>query len=245
MSGAAAPDAALQAAFDATWPSAGQVEVAGFRVRRGCGGGERASSAWRLPGAPVPDAEAIAAVCAQHATWDQPALFAVADGDDALAGALSAAGFAPRSPSALMVAPVARLTDTPLRPVTAFAIWPPLAIQRDLWAESGIGPARQDIIARAPQPKAALLGRTQDRAAGVGFVAVHEGVAMVHALAVLPEFRRRGLAGWMLRAAGFFAREAGADRVALAVLRENPAGALYAAMGFETVSGYRYFARAG
>ena len=124
-------------------------------------------------------------------------------------------------------------------------VWPPLAIQRELWAEARIGPGRQAAIDRAPQPKAALLGRVKDRAAGVGFAGVCGPVAIVHALSVLPAFRRMGVAGWMMRRAARFAGEKGAERIAVAVTRANTdALALYASMGFSEVAGYRYFAEA-
>ncbi len=137
------------------------------------------------------------------------------------------------------------MTDRAIPPVTAFAVWPPLAIQRDLWRELGIGAARQAIIDRAAAPKAALLGRVADRAAGVGFVGVHGPVGMIHALGVLPPFRRRGVAAWLIRQAASFAERNAAARIALAVQRDNVAAlALYAALGFSEVEGYRYFSPA-
>ena len=93
---------------------------------------------------------------------------------------------------------------------------------------------------RAPGPKTALLGRIRDRAAGVGFVAVHGPVAMVHALVVPPEFRRQGVAAWLMRRAGHFATGHGAPRVALAVTRANAGAlALYDRLGFVEVGRLR------
>lgn len=230
-------DAALDAAFRATWPSAETAVIGGLTVGRGMGGGGRVGSArttghWR-------DADIDAAIAQQRA-WGEPPLFSVADGDGALHDALARRGWRFHTPTVVMLAPVAALTDQPLRPVTAFALWPPLAIQRELWDDCDIGPARQAVIARAPQPKAALLGRISDRAAGIGFVAVSGQFGFVHALAVLPAFRGKGLAGWMMRKAALFAADHGADYLALAVTRDNPAVALYQRLGFGIVARYCY-----
>ena len=140
-----------------------------------------------------------------------------------------------------MAAPVTALTDRPIPPVTAFAIWPPLAIQRQIWVAGNINPARQVVMERVSQPKAALLGRIRDRAAGAGFVALHDRTAMVHAVEVLPAFRRQGLAGWMMRQAAQWAQEFGATRIGLAVSRVNTtAQATYASLGFTVQGSYAY-----
>jgi hypothetical protein len=54
---------------------------------------------------------------------------------------------------------------------------------------------------RAAGPKTALLGRVRDRAAGTAFVALHDDVAMVHALEVVPGFRRAGVARNLMQGA--------------------------------------------
>ena len=68
---------------------------------------------------------------------------------------------------------------------------------------------------------------------------------MVHALVVPPEFRRQGVAAWLMRRAGHFAAGHDAPRVALAVTRANAGAlALYDRLGFVEVGGYRYFTQA-
>lgn len=234
-------DPALAAAFEETWPAAEYADAGGFRVGRGLGAGGRVGSArpagpWSA--ADIPAAEAI------HRGWGQRPIFRVPDGDRALIAALEESGFRHEAPTAIMAAPVALLTDLSPPPVTAFAVWPPLAIQREIWSAGGIGAARQAVMARAPHPKAALLGRMDDRAAGAGFVALHGPVAMVHGIEVVPDFRRRGMAGWLMRQAGFWAAERGAERIGLAVSRANAgARATYDRLGFVEVAGYGYYAR--
>lgn len=235
-------DPALRAAFDATWPAPDFETVGGFRVTRAPDGGGRLNSARVIDAWTADDIERVAAL--QRGRGDGPR-FMVEDGDAALARALDGRGMVGRDATAILEAPATRLMELPIPPVTALTIWPPLAIQTDLWAENGIGPARRAAMDRAPGPKTALLGRIRDRAAGVGFVAVHGPVAMVHALVVPPEFRRQGVAAWLMRRAGHFATGHGAPRVALAVTRANAGAlALYDRLGFVEVGGYRYFTEA-
>jgi len=77
--------------------------------------------------------------------------------------------------------------------------------------------------------------------AGAAFVALSEGIAMLHALDVANAFRRRGLGRDMVRSAAHWAREAGASQLALLVTKANtPARALYTGMGFTLASAYHY-----
>lgn len=234
-------DAALAQAFEDTWPAADYADAGGFRVGRGLGAGGRVSSAHAVGPWAVPD---IAAVEEIHRAWDQQSLFRVPDDDRDLAQALAAAGYRRETPTAILAAPVAALTDQPIPPVTTFAIWPPLAIQRDLWAAGTISPARQAVMDRVTGPRTAILGRIDDRAAGAAFAAIHADVAMVHAVEVLPAFRRRGLAGWMLRQAALWAADNGAAQIGLAVSRANTAAcATWHRLGLSEVAGYAYYAK--
>ena len=235
--------APLDAAFQATWPAADHARAGGLQVGRGLGGGGRVSAA-RAVG-PWQPADIDAAVGIQRG-WGQPPLFAVEDGDRRLSQALADRGWRPARATVLLQAPVAALALRPVPPVTALPLWPPLAIQRGLWTELGIGPSRQAVMDRVAGPKWAVLGRIEDRAAGCAFAAVSGPVAMLHALVVVPWLRRRGLAGWMTCRAAGLAAEAGAEVLALAVLRDNaPALALYGGLGFGPVGGYAYWAPPG
>ena len=234
-------DALLARAFEETWPAAEYSDAGGFRVGRGFGAGGRVSSA-RAAGAWVPDD--IRAAEAVHRAWNQQPMFRVLDTDRALIDALTAAGYRAETPTAIMQAQVAALTDQAIPYLTTFAVWPPLAIQRDLWSAGNIVPSRQAVMDRVTGPKTAILGRIDDRAAGAAFAAIHADVAMVHAVEVLPPFRRRGLAGWMMRQAAFWAGDGGATRVGLAVSRANAgARATWDRLGFSEVAGYAYYAK--
>ncbi len=232
-----APD--LARAFETTWPAAETRDSGALRTGRGLGAGGRVGSSRALgPGWRAAD---IAAAEAVHRGWVQAPLFRVALGDTALRDALAARGYRPHTPTAIMVCGCAALAGR-LPGMTAFATWPPLAIQRDLWAAGGIGAARQAVMERVALPRAALLGRLHDRAAGAAFVAADGPVAMIHAIEVAPAFRRQGMAGWLLGAAADWALSVGADRLALAVGRANTAArAAYDKLGFAEVGAYDYW----
>ncbi|MCT2539454.1 GNAT family N-acetyltransferase [Sedimentimonas flavescens] len=225
------------AVIDATWPPAARSEAGGFVIREGKGGGSRVSAASRC--APWEACDLKAAIAAQRALGQNPK-FQIRPGDAALDTALEARGFVVTDPTVIYDAPIDALQGE-VPPVTAFAHWPPLQIARDLWTDLGIGPARQAIMERADAPKCCILGRKTDRAAGTMFVAIHDAVAMIHALAILPEMRRMGLARAMIHEAARWAAENGAHRMMLVVTEANAeANALYRVLGLEMIGRYHF-----
>jgi len=111
----------------------------------------------------------------------------------------------------------------------------------EIWEAGGIGEARQAVMGRWEAPKAILMGRTDDVAAGAAYVAVHERLAMLHAVAVRPEHRRRGVGRALLAGAGRFGLDRGAPWVGLAVAEANAAArALYDAAGMTPAARYLY-----
>lgn len=237
------PDRDIARAFEATWPPVEQVDIGAFRVGRGMGGGGRVSSARAL--SPDWAAADFAQVERVQQGWNEPAMFRVADDDRALQAALAARGYAMQIPTAIMAADCAALMHPPLPPLSGFAIWPPLAIQRAIWAEGNIAATRQAVMDRVAAPKTALLGRHNDRAAGAAFVAVEGSVAMIHGIEVVPGLRRQGVAGRLLQNAAAWAADQGALRLGLAVSRANVAArALYERAGFVELGGYGYWTRA-
>ncbi|MGA0615636.1 GNAT family N-acetyltransferase [Paracoccus sp. KR1-242] len=235
------PDPQLSLAFETTWPAAEIVDTGAIRSGRGLGAGGRVSSSIALS----PDwTEAdLSAAEALHRDWQQRPMFRLPDSDRRLGEALAARGYRAESPTAIMTANCAALVAE-IPALTIFPIWPPLAIQRELWAAGNIGPARQAVMERVAEPKISILGRLDDRAAGSAFVAVEGPVAMVHAIEVAPQFRRRGVGAFLVRAAAEWAARQGAPRLGLAVSRSNAgARALYDRMGFSEIAGYSYWAR--
>jgi len=225
----------------ATWPARTVRQVGPFTVQAGAGGGQRVSAA-RLTDAAAQDAteaEIEAAITALGAL-DQPPLFMVLGHQTALDARLAARGLHLRDTTHAMTVPCAALAAVP-PPVTCFATWPPLAIQAEIWAAGGIGPARLAVMDRAAGPKMSFFGRISDKPAGTAFAAIHERTAMLHALEIAPAHRRKGLGETMMRAAADWAQAEGAETFAVLVTGENqPAQGLYASLGFQAVGQYHY-----
>ncbi len=231
-------DPKYYAVVEATWPAAAKRSLGPVTLREGHGGGSRVSAA-SLEGSATAD-DFDAAEQAMRA-MGQDCLFMIRDGQDALDNQLAARGYLVKDPVNLWVCPIETLTDVEIPRVTAFALWSPLEIQREIWISGGIGRERQAIMERAAGPKAALLGRYNDKPAGAGFVAIHEGVAMVHALEILPHQRRHGMGAWMMRQAAFWAAANGATEMAVLCTKENAgANGLYASLGMTRSGQYHY-----
>jgi GNAT superfamily N-acetyltransferase len=223
----------LAEVMEATWPPASRRSLGPFTLRDGAGGGKRVSAASCEGDFTEADLAAAEAAMAEP-------LMLVRNGETALDTALEARGWRVVDPVVAYAAPVAALTAE-LPRLTAFAHWPPLEIARSIWAEGGIGPARIAVMDRVTGPKAALLGRIEDRSAGVAFVACHGAEAMVHALEVRDSHRRQGLGRNLLHAAANWAADQGATRLSLVVTRQNAAArALYARLGMGVVGQYHY-----
>ncbi|KFE34818.1 GNAT family N-acetyltransferase [Thioclava atlantica] len=223
--------------IDASWPAASLRRAGGFLIREGKGGGSRVSCATLevpLEEADIPAAEAA------HVALGQVPRFMIRGGEEALDAALAARGYVAHDPTRIWSAPIARVQGE-VPPVTAFAHWPPLQIVRDLWSELQVGPERQAIMERITEPKACVLGRRDDRAAGAAFVTLHEGIAMVHALAVAPAFRRKGLARALIYEAARWAKEQGATQFEMLVVEANDAStSLAKSLGMTVRQSYHY-----
>ncbi len=229
---------ALYHVTEQTWPAASRTEHGPITLRDGAGGGKRVSAATAAPG--WGEADLAAAEVAMTARAQEP-LFMIHQGENTLDTALAARGYAIIDPVNLWLCPLAQLTDLPLPRVTAFAIWEPLAIMREIWEQGGIGPARVAVMERAKTPKTGLFGRVSDKPAGTGYCGLHDGVAMVHALEILPEHRGKGLGKWMMRCAAFWAQAEGGTHMAVLCTKANAgANGLYASLGMEVVGQYHY-----
>lgn len=233
------PDARrLYAVTEATWPAARRWPLGPWMIREGRGGGQRVSATTlESDFAPAKIADAERAM----ADLGQPDLFMIRAGEEALDAELATRGYRIKDPVVQYAAPVAELAALEPPPMSAFVIWPPLAIMVDLWAEGGIGPGRIDVMARVPGAKTSLLARQGDRPAGCAFVALDGRIAMVHALEISPDFRRKGAGANLMRAAARWAADQGADHLAIVVTAANTAAnALYTGMGMTMVGRYHY-----
>lgn len=231
------PDAAsVLHHMTASWPPLAEHAVGPWTLREGPGGGHRVTCA--VAAGPVTAAD-LAPLRQAAERLGQPPLVMVRQGEDALDATLAGAGWAMGEDVVLYLAP-SQAFEAP-SDMAAFAMWPPLAVQRLMWEESGSEPERQAIMQRATGPKTVILGRSGDRPAGTAFVAIGGDIAFLHALTVAPALQRQGTARNIMRAAGAWAQSAGADWLALAVTRGNvPARGLYASLGMQLVGHYHY-----
>lgn len=226
------------AIVDGTWPAARYQQLGPFLLRQGQGGGSRVSATSRI--GPVAEADIDAAETAMQA-MGQKRIFCLRPGDEALDEMLAARGYEILDPVNIYSCPVAQLTDQPVPPVTVFTLWEPLAIMREIWAQGGIGPARLAVMDRANGPKTGLLLRHRDQPAGTAYVAIHDGIAMLHALEIASAHRRQGLGQWAMRAAAFWALDNGADTLSVICTKANKgANALYRSLGMQVVGEYHY-----
>ncbi|MEL7258016.1 MAG: GNAT family N-acetyltransferase [Pseudomonadota bacterium] len=226
-----------------TWPAAKIQDAGAWTLRDGQGGGKRVSAATAR--GPVSQDDLHLAENAMKALGQTP-LFMIRAGEEALDRMLDDAGYAVIDPVNLYVCDIEYLTTDRPPKVTAFDIWPPLAIQADIWNAGGIGPARRDVMARVSGPKTALLGRESSRPAATGFVAIHKGVAMIHALEVLAPHRGRRMGTHLTRHAAFWAADQGATHLAVLCTKANQgANALYSSLGMTVVGQYHYRIKEG
>lgn len=231
------PAAAFFAALDATWPARSEQSVDGWIIRDGAGGGKRASATICAKDGTNPD-PARAEAC--MTALGQPLLFQLRPGQEALDQALATRGYRKCDPTLIYAAPIAQIARA-APPVSLFPNWPGLAIMRDIWSDAGMSAARLEVMKRASQPCSGFLARHDDRVAGVAFCAIRDGIAMMHAMEILPRFRRMGVAEMMLRGCADWAQTQQAKFMALAVTEDNSnARALYDKIGLTIVTRYHY-----
>ena len=228
----------LYGVIDATWTPAAMRQEGPWMIREGQGGGQRVSAA--TADGPVNQSDVPAAEAAMRAL-DQVPLFMIRVGDDELDAMLQARGYAIVGPVNLWLGPVAPFLEAPLPRAVTFPVWEPLAIQVDMWANGGIGPGRIDVMRRVAGPKTSIIGRDDHTPAATAFVAIHDNVAMIHALEVPAHCRRRGMGGLVCLQAAHWAHENGATHIsALCTQANEPANALYSSLGMGFVGQYHY-----
>lgn len=232
------PDPArLYEVLDATWPAARCVDKGPWRLREGLGGGQRVSAATALGQIGEDDIETAEQAMA---AFGQPLIFMIRDEDGGLDTMLASRGYPVVDPVNLYVARASDLTAE-MRIASAIPAWPPLALQREIWEDGGIGPGRIAVMERASGPKTSILGRTSDTPGGTAFVAADKDVAMVHAIEVSKPERRKGIGERLMQASANWAVANGVEWISLIVTQANTAAnAMYQKLGMEVLSGYHY-----
>ena len=225
-------------ALDATWPAAARRSTGPWIIRDGQGGGKRVSAA--TPNSDWTPADIQTAEAAMH-DLEQTPLFMITDQDQGLDQALAYAGYDIVDPVNIYSTSVGTLTTERPPKVSMFSVWPPLAIEIDMWADGSISEARVNVMKRVQGPKTSILARWNDHPAGVGFAAVHGNDAFVHAVEIRNDQRQQGVASWLMKQAAFWATEQGANRLNVACTKANvAANALYRSIGMKVVGEYHY-----
>ncbi len=223
---------------DGTWPAARYFECGPFTLRLGHGGGQRVSAASANKAASA--AEIGEAERAMRAL-EQARLFMISGQDRALDAALEARGYYIKDPVTMFACPVERLAALDKKGLAASWVDAPLEVMKEIWAAGGIGEGRLGVMARAKGPKTTLLGRLKDTPVGAAYVAMHGDIAMLHALEVLPPYRRQGLGLAMTAAAATWAAQNGAKTFSLIAITANEAACgLYRHLGMQEAGHYHY-----
>ena len=225
-------------ALEETWPTAARQTMGPWIIRDGQGGGKRVSAA--TPNSDWTPADIQVAETAMQDLGHTP-LFMITDQDQDLDRALVDAGYGNVDPVNIYSTSVDTLTTERPPKVSMFSVWPPLAIEIDMWAEGGISDARVNVMKRVHGPKTSILARWNDHPAGVGFAAIHGNDAFVHAVEIRNHQRQQGVASWLMKQAAFWAAEQGASRLSVACTKANvAANALYRSIGMKVVGEYHY-----
>ncbi len=233
------PDAPkLYAVIDGTWPASAKQVLGPWTIRLDASGSSRVSAATTEK--PVTATDIPQAEQAMRDAGQKP-LFMIRESDAALDDLLMARGYVIKDPVNMYAIAVRDIATTRPPPVTSFEVWPPLAVQAEIWARGGIGAGRLAVMDRAQHPKTTLLGRMNDRPAGTVYVGIAADCAMIHALEIVDQHRRQGLARHLTRAAAFWAQDNGADYLTLVTTQANTgANALYSSLGMTLVGHYHY-----
>lgn len=233
--------------LERTWPPSRTYRCGPFVVKDPDPGGNRVSAA-RLASPlnePVTASELDIAEALMRDQGRAP-LFMVLDTQITLDAALAARGYTARDRTVAMMIRAQDIAAAP-PPVTAFTIWPPLAIQTEIWEAGGITAARRAVMHRAEYcKKTSLFGRIADKPAGAAYIGILHDTAMLHALEIAPAARRNGLAAHMMRAAAKWAADNGAEWLSILVTCENKAAqGLYTSLGMKPVGTYVYREKEG
>ncbi|MEM7296124.1 MAG: GNAT family N-acetyltransferase [Pseudomonadota bacterium] len=226
------------AALEASWPPQERVSCGPFVLRRDESTSQRTlaatQSAEHFTDSDIDTAET------QMRAWGQTPLFQIRPEHGTLDTALAARGYQKADPSLLYLEVTSKLVGD-LPSARAWPVWPPLACQREIWAQGGLDPGRIAVMERAAEPRVSILGRTGDSPAGATFLGALGSIAMLHAVEVDASMRRRGVARQMMVAAANWCAENGIDWLSLIVTEANRAAiAFYERAGFVRVGSYHY-----
>ena len=224
--------------IDNTWPAYGRVKHGPWTLREGLGGGKRVS-ATTLDG--FDKAPNITEAEDGMRAFDQTPIFMIREGDDDLDRNLARKGYEITGRSNIYTAPIKKFTKKDPPRLSVFEIWEPLQIQNDIWRKAGIDTTRIAVMHRTKGPKTSFFLRWGNRPAGSAFIGIHNNIAMLHALEILPQQRGKGVGTLAMYQAFNWAKSFDAHTLSVICTTENlAANALYASLHMQLVGGYHY-----
>ena len=224
--------------IDLTWPAKEFLELPEWKLRKSIKGGKRVSAVTAIGKSGIP---AIQFVENTLEEWCQDKLFMIKAGENSLDEALKERGYCIVDPTNIWSISAEALSMQQIPPVTAFSIFPPLAIQREIWTANGIDTSRIEIMDRVKTPKTTIFGRTNAKPAASAFVAVSNKIAMVHALIVDHKFQRQGMGKHVMQKVGVWAHQQGAESVVVLCTKQNQsANNFYKILGMKVIGEYHY-----
>ena len=224
--------------IDLTWPAKEFLELPEWKLRKSIKGGKRVSAATAVGKSCIPDIQFVENTLEE---WCQDKLFMIKAGENSLDEALKERGYCVVDPTNIWSIPAEALSMQQIPPVTAFSIFPPLAIQREIWTANGIDTSRIEIMDRVKTPKTTIFGRINAKPAASAFVAVSNKIAMVHALIVDHKFQRQGMGKHVMQKVGVWAHQQGAESVVVLCTKQNQsANNFYKILGMKVIGEYHY-----
>ena len=224
--------------IDLTWPAKEFLELPEWKLRKSIKGGKRVSAVTAIGKSGIP---AIQFVENTLEEWCQDKLFMIKAGENSLDEALKERGYCIVDPTNIWSISAEVLSMQQIPPVTAFSIFPPLAIQREIWTANGIDASRIEIMDRVKAPKTTIFGRINAKPAASAFVAVSNKIAMVHALIVDHKFQRQGMGKHVMQKVGVWAHQQGAESVVVLCTKQNQsANNFYKILGMKVIGEYHY-----
>lgn len=224
--------------IDLTWPAEEFHELSRWKLRKSLKGGKRVTAATSNETPAISDIEFAED---KMTSWRQEKLFMIRPDQNNLDEALKRRGYRFIDPTNIWSISSKTLSLQQVPPVTAFSIYPPLAIQRELWMANGLDPSRMEIMDRVKTPKTTIFGRISAKPAASAFAAVGHKTAMVHALVVDLKCQRQGMGKFVMQKVGDWAYHMGAENVVALCTKENQsANCFYKSLGMHLIGGYHY-----
>ena len=113
--------------------------------------------------------------------------------------------------------------------------------KKDIWKIGGTTDSRMAVMVRCKVRKTAILGRIENKVAGCAFISEYKGIAILQSLFVLPNYRRKGLAGFIISESVKWASYKESSYLALMTDKYNKeARGLYDSLGMTVIDNYHY-----